>query len=299
MSQKARARLALLAAAALFSTGGAAIKGTSFHGFELAGLRSAVAVLAFLVFLPRARARPSPRALLVALAYAATLTGFVLANKLTSAANAIFLQSTAPLYVLLLAPLLLRERVRARDLLLLLVIAGGIVCLFFDEGAPQASASDPALGNRLALVSGLTWALTMIGLRWLARGGANPDALGAALWGNVFAAVLCLGGAGLRGELTLSEAGPQSWLLVGYLGVFQIGLAYALVTSAVQHVEAFEVSLLLLLEPVLNPLWALLFEGERPGFYTLLGGALILGATLARTFYEARRARHPYPERGR
>jgi drug/metabolite transporter, DME family len=157
----------LLGAAAMFSTGGAAIKGTSFAGFELAGLRSGVAVLAFLVFLPAARARPHPRELLVALAYAAKLTAFVLANKLTTSAHTIFLQSTAPLYVLLLAPLLLRERIRARDLLLLGAIAGGIWLLFQAEQAPLASARDPALGNRLALLSGFTWALTMIGLRWL------------------------------------------------------------------------------------------------------------------------------------
>jgi len=290
MSDKARARLCLLAAAALFSTGGAAIKGTSFRGFELAGLRSAVAVLAFLAFLPAARAKPRPRELLVSLAYAATLTAFVLANKLTTSANTIFLQSTAPLYVLLLAPLLLREKVRARDLVLLVAIAGGIACLFFDEQAPQATASDPALGNRLALFSGFTWALTMIGLRWLARGGTGTSALGAALWGNALAAVLCLSAAGLRGELTLGSAGLTSWLLVAFLGVFQIGLAYALVSSAVRHLEAFEVSLLLLLEPVLNPLWTFLFQGERPGPLVLAGGALILGAALARSFTEARAA---------
>ncbi len=290
MSPKTRARWALLAAAALFSTGGAAIKGTSFRGFELAGLRSGVAVLAFLVFMPGTRARPHPRELWVALAYAATLTAFVLANKLTTSANTIFLQSTAPLYVLLLAPILLRERIRARDLLLLVAIAGGIALLFLDGQAPLQSASDPSSGNRLALFSGFTWALTMIGLRWLARGVEGSSALGAALWGNAFAALACLSAAGVRGELTLSEAGPQSWLLVGFLGVFQIGLAYALVSSAVKHLEAFEVSLLLLLEPVLNPLWTFLFQGERPGLLTNLGGALILGAALARSFFEARRA---------
>lgn len=279
----------LLGAAALFSTGGAAIKGTSFRGFELAGLRSSVAVFAFLAFLPAARALPRPRELLVALAYAATLTTFVLSNKLTTAANTIFLQSTAPLYVLLLAPLLLKERIRLRDLGLLVAIAGGIVLLFLDEPASSASASDPALGNRLALGSGLTWALTMIGLRWLARGGEGSSAIGAALWGNAFAASACLGAAALRGELTLGQASATSWLLVAFLGVFQIGLAYALVSAAVKHLEAFEVSLLLLLEPVLNPLWTFLFQGERPGLYTNLGGLLILGAALARSFFEARK----------
>lgn len=285
----------LLGAAALFSTGGAAIKGTSFGGVELAGLRSGVAVLAFLAFLPGARVMPRPRALLVGVAYASTLIAFVLANKLTTSALAIFLQSSAPLYVLLLAPPLLKERVQARDLLVLLVIGAGIACLFHDRPAARASASDPALGNWLGLYSGFAWALTMLGLRWLGRAGAgeSPGAgsssLEAVVAGNALACVACLGLAGLRGELTLAAADAQSWLLVLYLGVFQIGLAYTLVTRAVRQLEAFEVALLLMLEPVLNPLWAFLFQGERPGLWTNLGGALILGAALARSFSEARR----------
>lgn len=289
MSERSKARWALLGAAALFSTGGAAIKGTSFGGLELAGLRSAVAVLAFLAFLPGARSVPSPRALLVSVAYASTLIAFVIANKLTTSALAIFLQSSAPIYVLLLAPLLLKERVRSRDCLFLLLIGAGVLCLFQDHPPAQATSRDPALGNQLGLYSGFAWALTMIGLRWLGReGGSSARSLEAVVAGNALAAIGCLALAGTRGELTLASADATSWLLVLYLGVFQIGLAYTLVTRAVRHVEAFEVSVLLLVEPVLNPLWAFLFQGERPGLWANLGGAIILGATLAKSWWDAR-----------
>src|SRR2546425_10171933 len=111
-----RSRIEILAAAALFSTGGAAIKACSWSGWQVASFRSGIAALAVLVMLPAARRLPSGRALAVGAAYATTMILFVRANKLTSAADAIFLQSTAPLYVLLLAPLLLRERARPRDL---------------------------------------------------------------------------------------------------------------------------------------------------------------------------------------
>ena len=103
------ARFQMLAAALIFSTGGAAIKGCSFTGWQVAGLRSGIAVLALLVLVPAARKRPTARQALVAAAYAATLILYVLANKLTTAANAIFLQSTAPLYMLLIAPLWLKS----------------------------------------------------------------------------------------------------------------------------------------------------------------------------------------------
>ncbi len=233
---------------------------------------------------------PRPRAMLVGVAYASTLIAFVLANKLTTSALAIFLQSSAPIYVLLLAPLLLKERVRARDLVFLLAIGAGVACLFQDNPPPQATASNPGLGNQLGLYSGFAWALTMIGLRWLARGGgSSASSLEAVVAGNTLACVVCLALAGARGELTLSQAGTNSWLLVAYLGVFQIGLAYTLVTRAVRHLEAFEVSVLLLVEPVLNPLWAFVFQGERPGLWANLGGALILAATIVKSWWDARR----------
>src|SRR5437867_1071975 len=160
-----RSRLEIFAAAALFSTGGAAIKACTLSGWQLASFRSGVAALAVLVMLPASRRLPRGRALAVGAAYATTMILFVRANKLTTAANSIFLQSAAPLYVLLLAPWLLREKIRPRDLGFMAAIGAGLAMFFIGEQTPYASAPDPLSGNILAALSGVAWALTVIGLR--------------------------------------------------------------------------------------------------------------------------------------
>lgn len=286
-----RARWELVGAAALFSTGGAAIKACSLGGWQVAGLRSFVAVFAFLALVRAARRIPRPREWLVGAAYAACLVAFVVSNKLTTAADAIFLQSASPVYMLLLAPLLLGERIRGRDLAFMSAIACGIAAFFVDQlaggdaAAAQATAPDVWLGRLVALGSGVAWAFTMLGLRWL---GANksPEESGAAsavLAGNVLAALACLAVAGPHVEL-----GGRDLAIVLWLGVFQIALAYKLVTQAVTHVPAFEASVLLLVEPVFNPLWAFLVHGERPTAWALVGGAILLAATLVKTWFDAR-----------
>jgi drug/metabolite transporter (DMT)-like permease len=276
--------LKLVAAAALFSTGGAAIKSCDFTSWQVAGLRSAIAAVAFLAMVPAARRLPSARELLVGASYAITLVLFVLANKLTTAANTIFLQSTAPLYVLLLGPLLLKERIRPRDLLFLLAMAVGLALFFLDIEAPRGTAPDPVRGNWLALASGVGWATTVVGLRWLAPKGADGSSgVGAVVSGNVMAFAMCLPFA-----LPFSGGTAADWAVIGYLGVFQIALAYVLVTSALRHVEAFEASVLLLVEPVMNPVWAWIVHGEAPGQWALVGGAVILASTLVKTWLDVR-----------
>ena len=272
-----RARLLLLAAAALFSTGGAAIKGTTLSAWQVAGLRSLIAAAALLVFLPSARRHWSLRNWLVGTVYAATLVLFVTANKLTTSANAIFLQATAPLYILLAAPMLLGERVRRQDVIFMGVIAAGMAAFALDTQAPALSAPRPAAGNVAAAASGLTWALTVMGLRWVGR--RDPEAaLNTVVAGNLTAAALCLPiGWPVTGALA------SDWLTLAWLGVFQIGLAYVCLSAGVKHVTALEASLLLLLEPVLNPIWAWIVHGERPGAWALAGGAAIIAATSIRS----------------
>lgn len=280
------ARLQVLAAAVVFSTGGAAVKATGLSGWQVASFRSGIAALTVFLLLPAARRRLTPGIAGVAVAYAGTLTLFVTANKLTTAAATIFLQSTAPLYLLLLAPWLLEEPVRRRDLLYMLALGLGLSFFFVDLDPASATAPDPWTGNLLALGSGVTWAFTVLGLRWLGRG-ADPDTGAAAvLWGNVFALV-----AGLPWALPVAGSTPADWAVVSYLGVVQIGLAYILLTRALRSVPAFEASLLLLVEPVLNPVWAWWLHGETPGTGTVAGGALILAATGLKTVVDARQAR--------
>src|SRR5690349_707140 len=165
----AQSRWFVIAAAALFSTGGAAIKGTSLTAFQVAGPRSAVAALALVLVLPAARRGFGWDLLPAACAYGGTLLCFVLATKLTTAAAAIFLQSTAPIWILLLAPLLLREPIRLADLPAVGLAAVGLVLVFLGSRDPVATAPRPELGNLLALASGLFYALLMITMRRLAR----------------------------------------------------------------------------------------------------------------------------------
>lgn len=284
-------RLQLLAAALLFSTGGAAIKATTLSSWQVAGFRSAVAAAAIYLLVPAARRGWTWHVLPVGAAYATTLVLFVTANKLTTSANAIFLQSTAPLYMLLFGPLLLREPVRRRDVVLMVPVALGLALFFVGAQSPLHTAPNPRAGNLIAVASGAVWALTLVGLRWMGnRAGGQGSALPTVVAGNLIAFLACLPAA-----LPVVDAGPADWLAIAYLGVFQIGAAYVLLTSGIRHVPVLQASVLLLLEPALNPVWAWLVHGEAPGPWSVAGGALILGATLVRTVVDARSERRAAP----
>ena len=151
------ARLRLLAAAALFSTGPTAIKACGLGAWQVAGFRSGVAALFLFAILRDRRRLLRPRLWLVGAAYAGTLVAYAVATKLTTAANAIFLQSTFPIYLLLLSPLLLREKPRRRDLLFLLAVMGGMALLLLGDVETTSVATDPVRGNVLSLISGFFW----------------------------------------------------------------------------------------------------------------------------------------------
>jgi drug/metabolite transporter, DME family len=263
-----RSRLLLLGAAALWSTAGAAMKLCALSAPQIAGGRSLVAGLFLLVALPEARRRPTARMAMAVVGYAATVTLFTLANKLTTAANAIFIQDSAPLWVLVLSPALLGERAGRGELLAIPVYGLGLALFFLDELSPGQLA-----GNLVALAAGLAFALCIVGLRR-----AREDATAAVAWGNLLAAALAL-------PLWPSgpAARPADLALLAFLGVFQLGLAYLLFTRAIARVSALEASLLVLLEPVLNPIWTFLLAGERPGPWAVAGGAIVLAATAWRT----------------
>jgi DME family drug/metabolite transporter len=283
MSPRSTARLQLLGAALLFSTGGAAIKAAAFTGWQIASLRSGFAALALLLMAPGARRGWTRQSVLVGVAYAACLTLFVLANRLTTAANTIYLQSTAPLYLLILAPWLLKEPVRRQDVGFMLAVAFGLMLFFVGVERPAVTAPDPVRGNLLALVSGFCWALTVLGLRWLSAKEGRGSAIAAVTSGNLTAFLVTLPFALPLGVHSITE-----WSVLVYLGVFQIALAYVLVTSAINHIRALEASVILLIEPALNPVWAWLVQGEVPGIWAMVGGAIILAATTAKSWTERR-----------
>ncbi len=263
-----KSRLLLLAAAVLWSSAGAVIKLSHLDAWQLAGGRALVAALFLFAVVPSSRRRPTVALLSVGLAYAFTTVLFVLANKLTTAANAIFLQDTAPLWVLLLSPLVLGERPSRGELLSVPVFGLGLGLFFLDQLSPGQLA-----GNLVALAAGVAFAASILGLRRL--GADGPAAL---VWGNLIAAAFTLPLWPLG-----PAAGPADLGAIAFLGVFQLGLAYLCFTLGLRGTPAVEASLLVLLEPVLNPVWTFLFAGERPGPWALAGGTVILLATAWRT----------------
>jgi drug/metabolite transporter, DME family len=295
-SSRALGRLQVVATAVLFSTGGAAIKATALGGLEIAALRSAFASGALALFLmldarrSRARAevvwpgadRLDAVSLGIASSYAATMTLFVVATKLTTAANAIFLQASAPLFVAPLAYFMLGERAERADVAVMAALTVGVVLFFAGARVPLATAPEPLLGNVAASVCALVWATTVVGLRRLEAHGRDATRL-ILLPGNLLVAVFA-------GALAAWDAPIRSvdWLIVGYLGVVQIAVAYVLLTRGVRRIPALEASLLLLLEPVLSAVWAWLVHGEAVSPLAGLGGAVVVSATATRAWLRQR-----------
>lgn len=287
-------RLLLVLAAVLFSTGGAAIKAVELTGWQVASFRSGIAALALLLFLPQARQGWGWRPLLIGVTYAATMVLFVLANRQTTAANAVFIQATSPVYLIFLAPLLLAEPVTRRDLLFMVPLLGGLA--LFLAGGQEAlhTAPDPGRGNWYAALSGFCWALTTIGLRWLGTRTGRGSPMAAMVAGNLIAFFVVLPLA-----LPVAPGTPTlSWTVLLYLGVFQIALPYGLIARAIGRVKALDASLIFLIEPALNPVVAWLVHQEVPGAWPLAGAAAILATTVARAMVEARARRALDPPEG-
>jgi drug/metabolite transporter (DMT)-like permease len=278
-------RLMILVSALLFSTGGAAVKMVTLSAWQVASLRSGVAAAALLVILPEARRGWNRKTWIVGTAYATTMITFVLANKLTTAANAVFLQSVAPLYLLLLGPILLHEPIRRHQLVFMAALAGGMSMIFAGAQQVSATAPDPLRGNLIGIVTGIAWACTLLGLRWLGgisekNSTASPAAARAVVCGNLIAFL-----ATVPLAVPVSGATRTDWLTIAFLGIFQIAIAYVILIRGIRRVGALEASLLILLEPVLSPLWAWIIHGERPSELALLGGAVIIAATATYTWH--------------
>ena len=259
-----RAVLFLLMAAILWSTGGFFIKWVSWNPAAISGARSAIAALVIAIaFRHNLKLTFSPIQLTGAVAYALTVTLFVVANKMTTAANAILLQYTAPVPVALLSVWLLKERITSKDCITIIAVLAGMVLFFFEQMSPGN-----LVGNLCALFTSFTFALFIVLLR--KQRDASPA--GSVFLGNVLTALI--------GLPFMFEAVPDISGLLGllYLGVFQLGTAYVLYTLAIPHVTAMEAILITLIEPILNPIWVFLLMGETPAWTSLVGGVVILSA---------------------
>ncbi len=269
MKRDRAALLALALTALVWSSGGLAIKLVDAPAMAIAGARSALAALTLLVL---ARGRPgltfSRAQVLGAAAYACMLVTNVAATRLTTAANAILLAYSAPLWVALAAPRLLGEPTRPGDWGFVAAVCAGMVLFFLDRLSPGG-----LWGNVLACGTGLAYAGFTLAMR--AEKDASP--LATAFLGHVLTA-LC----GLPWIVAAPLPGPGSLLGLLYLGVAQQGLSLALYAWAIRRARALTAILVMTLEPVLNPLWVALGLGEIPGPWALAGGAVVLAAVTLR-----------------
>ncbi len=268
MHPRRKGILLIAGAALLWSTGGIGIKAVADSALKVTFYRSLFAAIALMLFLGRAvwgrRRWTSTAAFAGAVfCYAACLTSFVVATKWTTAANAIFLQYAGVVWVLLLSPLVVREPMRARDAIAVVVALGGMALFFVGKFEARGMA-----GNAMALVSSVFFAALILALRR-----EHHAAQAAVTWGNVVcaAAMLPL----VAGDLALT---PKSLAVLAFLGFFQIAAAYVLFVRGLAHVTATQASLTGMLEPVANPIWVFLLLGERPSLYAAAGGAVVLAA---------------------
>lgn len=285
---KARGTLAsplmfVLAAAFLWSTGGLFIKWTSISGLALSCFRSLFALITVAVVTRREGFGLNRLTAAASILYAVLVVLFVLATKETTAANAIFLQYTAPVYLLILEPIVYREKFRGRDLITVMICIGGMALFFVGQLRPQ-----DVIGNLMALASGFFFALYFLLLRHPRAREVNRAS--SVIYGNLLCVVICAPWA----LAALPNVGPHDLFSVAYLGVIQLGLSYVLFTQGMARgVRSVDAGIVCYIEPVLNPVWVFLVLGERPSRWALVGGAIIITAVIIHMLLDARFKRRP------
>lgn len=275
-SQKRRkAILFLILASVFWSTAGLAIKWIPWPAQVIGSFRGGVSFLALLLFFRIFYGKwpplPGREVLPAAVCYMVLTQSFVIANKLTTSANAILLQYSAPAWVLLFSAVFLKEKIKLRDILIVAVIFGGMSLFFLDSLEVGGMA-----GNFVAIFSGVVMAVMLMLMKRIRH--AKP--IETVLWGNLIAFFV---GLPFYQGVVLT---PRSMLAASYLGVFQLGVAYIFYTFAITEVSTMEAILIPMIEPLLNPLWVFLGTGERPSHFALIGGAIVVSAVVYRSITE-------------
>lgn len=272
--------LFVVLAAILFSTGGLFIKLSTLNAYELSFGRSLIAAIIVALLTRREGYGINRITLLASLLYAALLILFVVAAKLTTVANAIFLQYTAPIYVLILEPIFYGEKKRRSDLFVVGFCILGMSLFFVGKLRPE-----DIMGNIAALGSGICFALFLLLLR-------HPEArevnrASPVIYGNLLLALATSYSFFSRTEMIST----RDFLIILYLGVFQIGLAYAFFTLGIARgVRSLDAGIVAYIEPVLNPVWVFVFLGERPTKWSIIGGSIIIAAVVTHTIWGTREA---------
>ncbi|MDR1397476.1 MAG: DMT family transporter [Desulfarculales bacterium] len=281
MQPKSKAIIMLLGAALLWSTGGVLIKGIDWDGVSIAGSRGGIAALLLMALLVRRLPRLERRPLfwLACGCYSGLVINFVIATKLTTAANAIFIQYLAPVYVAALAPFILKERTSRQDLFFIAAALAGMSLFFMDSLSP-----DGFKGNLLALLSGLCFAGFNISLRRV------PDRLkfDIIIWGNIIACLACAPFIDFA-----NSPGVSGWLAVAGMACFQFTLPYYLFARAAMRLTALELTAIPIIEPILNPVLVALVIGEWPGPWAVLGGIIVIVTVTAWSLFKIKSAPRP------
>ena len=262
--------IAILAAAILWSTGGVFIKLISLNTYQLSFFRSTFAALVFLILFRKVVVYANGFALLNAFFYVVVLIFFVLATKLTTAANAIFLQYTAPIYVLIFEPIINKTKFEKINIITIIICFLGMILFFMGELSPGHLE-----GNLAALLSGVAFAAFFLGM----RKNKSEYQFSSIFYGNIFIALICIPSLFSINALVINDL----WM-VAYLGIFQIGIAYAIFSYGLKRVYAIEASIIGMIEPVLNPVWVFFGYGEVPSFMAIIGGVIIVATITIRAF---------------
>lgn len=277
MPERRKGTLYVFLAAVLYSIGGLCIKLIPWGGMAINGARTAIALLVVGAYLKwaRHRLRFSVSIFIGALSVCGTNILFSLANKLTTAANTIVLQFTAPIFVLLFSILLFRKRPSRLDIAAAVLVLGG-VALFFVESLSAGG----MLGNVLALLSGISYAGV-----FLMNALPGSDPISSVFWGQVISAAV-----GLPFVATERDFSPSAMTALLILGVFQVGVAYILLTEGLKTTPPVTASLISGIEPVLNPILVAVFCRELIGPLSLAGAVIVVGGVVG---YNVLLARQP------
>ncbi len=267
VDERVKAIAFLVITAVMWSLGGLLIKSIQSNPLAIAGVRSAISAVIILITTGRPKLNWSLAQIAAALSYTSMVILFVAATKNTTAANAILIQYTAPVYVTFLGAMLLKEKVKRLDWITLVVVMGGMVMFFIDDISMGGM-----LGNILAAGSGISFAAFIVFMR-MQKEGSPIDSV---LLGNLLTAVI--------GVPFLFSSMPDSrgWIYLILLGTLQLGIPYILYSKAIKHVTALEASLIPVIEPILNPVWVFIFMGEAPGYWALIGGSIVITAVTVR-----------------
>lgn len=268
LSEHQKGLLLIFISAILWSTGGIFIKLLTLNPFQISFFRSIFAALTIVAILRKKALIFNLGTFINGLFYAAILILFVIATKTTTAANAIFLQYTAPIYVFIFEPILLHTKFERINLITIIICIIGMLLFFIGELSPGH-----LIGNIFALLSGISFAAFLLGMRL-----NKPEYQYPTIFvGNIFVVLFTS-----FSIFSLQKFSTIDFLMVSYLGIFQIGLPYIIFSLALKKVYAIEASLLSMIEPVLNPVWVYLGYGESPSMFAIIGGIIIIIVTSLR-----------------